>query len=648
MCGIAGYFNKKNISKYENTNLAKKIISTIKHRGPDHEGILYLKNHGVTLLHQRLAIIDLSIDANQPMESNSGRYVITYNGEIYNYLQLKKELIRQGHNFKTSSDTEVLLTSIDHWGLDNALNKFIGMFAFAIYDKKVMELTLVRDRFGEKPIYYSNVNDNLIFGSELKALKAHPAWEGVIDQNALNLYLKYSYVPSPKSIYKNVKKVSPGTYIKFIISENTCKEILQKKWYSTREKSKKFTGTYEDALTYTEDLINKSINYQKISDVPLGVFLSGGIDSTLVTSLMQKNDNSKIKTFTLGYKDKNYDESDYAKKIAKHLGTDHTDWIVGEEEIINHIPNLPTYYDEPFADSSQMPTYLVSKLAQESVKVSLTGDGGDELFGGYNRYIFAPKILKLKKYPTIFRKFISNLISHGSTRQWDNLSKVINKFLPPKFQFTMLPEKLYKFRDLLDLNDEYEVYDNLVSTWKKITPSLVKKTDNSNEQNLASNFYKSGFSFEERMMHMDLNTYLVDDILVKVDRAAMSNSLETRVPFLNNELVNFALTLPLSMKIDKSGKSKILLRDILKKYVPQKMTERPKLGFGIPIDSWLRGSLKEWAGDILNEKKINDQNHLNFEIIDKEWQDHLSGKENNHHKLWNILMFQSWLETEKN
>lgn len=648
MCGIAGYFNKKIISKFENTNLAKNIISKIKHRGPDHEGILYIKNHGVTFLHQRLAIIDLSIDANQPMVSNSGRYVITYNGEIYNYLELKEELTRQGHNFKTSSDTEVLLTSIDQWGLDNALNKFIGMFAFAVYDKKIKELTLVRDRFGEKPIYYSNFDDNLIFGSELKALKAHPAWKGAIDKDALDLYLKYSYVPSPKSIYKNVKKVSPGTYIKFNISENTCKEISQKQWYTTKKKFKQFGGTYEEALKHTEHLINKSINYQKISDVPLGVFLSGGIDSTLVTSLMQRNDSSKIKTFTLGYKDKNYDESDYAKKIANHLGTDHTDWIVSEEEIIKYIPHIPTYYDEPFADSSQMPTYLVSKLAQEKVKVSLTGDGGDELFGGYNRYIFAPKILKLNKYPMFLRKLISNLILFGSASHWEKLSRVINKVLPSRLQFTMLPEKLFKINDLLDLKDEYEIYDNLISTWKKITPSLAKKNDNSFKQNLADDFYKSGFSFEERMMHTDLNTYLVDDILVKVDRAAMSNSLETRVPFLNNELVNFALTLPLSMRIGKSGQSKILLRDILKKYIPETMTERPKIGFGIPIDSWLRGSLKEWAGDILNKKKINDQNYFNFEIIDKEWQDHLSGKKNNHHKLWNILMFQSWLETEKN
>ena len=646
MCGIAGYIDKKNISKSQNVNIAKNIIATLEHRGPDHEGMLFLEDHGITFLHRRLAIIDLSTDANQPMESNSGRFVITYNGEIYNYFELKKELICLGHNFKTSSDTEVLLTSIEQWGLDNALNKFIGMFAFAVYDKKMKELTLVRDRFGEKPIYYYNSNENLIFGSELKALKAHPAWSGIIDQDSLNLYLKYSYIPSPKSIFKYVNKVNPGTYIKFKVTNNQCQKILEKKWYSTQSKIEAFDGTYKEALEFTEVLINKSINYQKISDVPVGVFLSGGIDSTLVTSLMQNNISTKVKTFTLGYNDSLYDESIFAKKIANHLGTEHNEWIVGEDEVIKHIPNMSRLYDEPFADSSQVPTYLISKLAKQKVKVSLTGDGGDELFGGYNRYIYAPKILKLKKYPPILKKIISNLISFGTPSQWSSISNTINKFIPSKYRFTTFVEKLYKLSDLMELNGEYEIYDSLISTWKKELPSLVHKIDF--KKYSEDSFYKSGNSFEERMMRTDLNNYLVDDILVKVDRAAMANSIETRVPFLNNELVNFALSLPLSMKIDGNGQGKILLRDILYKYVPKKMVDRTKAGFGMPIDSWLRGSLKEWANDLIDKKKINDQNYLNYELINKEWKQHLSGEKNNHHKIWNILMFQSWLEMENN
>lgn len=646
MCGIAGYFEKNNISKIQNINIAKNIISTINHRGPDHEGILFLENHGVTFLHKRLAIIDLTTDANQPIESNSGRYIITYNGEIYNYLELKNELIHLGHNFKTSSDTEVLLSSIDHWGLDFALKKFIGMFAFAIYDKKSKEITLVRDRFGEKPIYYCNINSNLIFGSELKALKAHPAWTGKIDKDSLNLYLKYSYIPSPKSIYKNVYKVKPGSYVKFKLDNNQCKEILQKKWYITESNVEPFDGTYKEALETTETLINKSINYQKISDVPIGVFLSGGIDSTLVTSLMQNNNIEKVKTFTLGYYNKSYDESAYSKKIANHLGTDHSEWVVSEREIMGHITNMSKIYDEPFADSSQVPTYLISKLAQKKVKVCLTGDGADELFCGYNRYIFAPKILNYQKYPNILKNFIAKMILNFTPSQLNNITSIFNYFLPSKYRFSTLSEKIYKLSDLISLNNEYEIYDSLVSTWKKEVPSKFPKIDNENY--LADNFYNSGNYFEKRMMCTDLNNYLVDDILVKVDRAAMSNSLETRVPFLNQDLVNFVLSLPLSMKIDHKGRSKILLRDILSKYVPNKMIDRAKTGFGIPIDTWLRGSLKEWANDLIDKKKINDQNYLNFEIIDREWQQHLSGKKNNHHKLWNILMFQSWLENEKN
>ena len=644
MCGIAGYFEKKNFSKMQNTNIAKNILTKLEHRGPDHEGILFLENHGVTFLHRRLAIIDLSTDGNQPMSSNSNRYIITYNGEIYNYLELKDELIQQGYNFKTSSDTEVLLTSIDHWGLDIALKKFVGMFAFAIYDKKLNELTLVRDRFGEKPIYYSNLNDNLIFGSELKALKAHPAWVGRINKDSLNLYLKYSYIPSPKSIYKDVYKVNPGSYVKFKINNNQCKEVKKKKWYNIQSTVEPFKGTYSEAVEITETLINKSINYQKISDVPVGVFLSGGIDSTLVTTLMQKNNLTKVKTFTLGYENKMYDESTFSKKISSHLGTEHTDWILNQNEVVDHIPNMSKIYDEPFADSSQVPTYLVSKLAKLKVKVSLTGDGGDELFGGYNRYIYAPKIIEYQKYPTIFKKLFKKLILSFAPGQLNKILDKINMFLPPSFRFLSLAEKLYKLSELIELNDQYQIYDSLISTWKKETPSLLI---NDNKGHLSENFYKTGSSFQERMMLTDLNNYLIDDILVKVDRAAMSNSLETRVPFLNQELVNFALSIPLSMKINEKGKSKILLREILHKYIPKKMIDRPKAGFGIPIDSWIRGPLKEWSNDLINKKKITSQNYFNFEIINKEWQQHLSGKKNNHHKLWNILMFQSWLESEK-
>ena len=646
MCGIAGYISQKKLSKSERIKTAERIISTIKHRGPDNEGKLFLDDHGITLLHQRLSIIDLSDAASQPMTSNTGRFVVTYNGEIYNYLELKNELANLGNNFKTSSDTEVLLTSIEQWGLEGALSKFIGMFAFAIYDKKLRELTIVRDRFGEKPLYYTNLGSTLVFGSELKALKAHPDWVGSIDQNSLNLYLKYSYIPSPKSIYKNVFKLSPGSYIIFKVIGNECKEIKKKKWYVVESKSEKFKGSYIEALKETENLLNKSINYQKISDVPIGVFLSGGIDSTLVATLMQNSTSKKVETFTLGYANKEYDESIFAKKIANYIGTEHNEWIVKEEEVADCIISISKICDEPFADSSLLPTFLISKLAKKKVKVCLTGDAADELFGGYNRYIYAPKILKLKRYPLFFRKFISRLILIATPSQWREILNILNRFLPSNFHFLNLTEKLYKLSEVIELNNEYQIYDNLISTWKKVLPSLSQiNSDTINEMN---NFYINGDNFEERMMFADLNNYLVDDILVKVDRSAMNNSLETRVPFLNNHLVNFSRSLPLSMKIDKNGQRKKLLKDILCKYIPNKMIERPKAGFGIPIDTWLTSSLKEWASDLLHDKKIYEQNYLNYKLINKKWKQHLSGEKNNHHELWNILMFQSWLEEEKN
>ena len=645
MCGIAGFIDKTKLSESDKTNIIKKMLPTLKHRGPDNEGVLSINNYDVTLLHQRLAIIDLSVGGNQPMESNSNRFAITFNGEIYNFLELKDELVSLGHNFKTSSDTEVLLSGIEEWGLDIVLTKLIGMFAFAIFDKKNNELTIVRDRFGEKPIYYTQSNKVLIFGSELKALKAHPDWNGEIDTEALNLYFKYSYIPSPKTIYKNVFKLNAGTYIKFKISDDDIKKVEDKKWYSIKFNNQTFNGTYNDAINETEYLLKKSINYQKISDVPIGVFLSGGVDSSLIASLMQDGSSNKVKSFSLGYTDKRYDESIFAKKIASHLGTEHTELILNESDVVQHILNMPELFDEPFSDSSQVPTFLVSKLAKKDVKVSLTGDAGDELFGGYNRYIYAPKILKLLQYPLISRKFISNIISYLTPRQLNFLSSIINKFLPNKYRFANLTEKLYKFSNVIKLNSEFEIYDNLVSTWHRVSPSLIK--EEKYDIILAKNFHNSADNFEKRMMYTDINNYLIDDILVKVDRSAMGNSLETRVPFLNDKLFELAMKLPLSMKIDKNGQGKKILRDILYKYVPKKMIERTKTGFGIPIDSWLRGSLKEWAIELINEKKIKEQNYLNFEVINQQWKQHLSGEKNNHHKLWNILMFQSWLEKEK-
>lgn len=644
MCGIAGFIDNRKISKSNIDELSKKILFSLHHRGPDNKGKLLLEESGITLLHSRLSIIDLNSNANQPMISSSERYVITFNGEIYNFLDLKKELLNEGFSFQTSSDTEVLLATIEFWGLDEALKKINGMFAFCLFDKKLNELTLVRDRFGEKPIYYFYKNNNLIFASELKAIKLHPSFDNSLDTESINLYLKYSYIPSPNSIYKNVKKVGPGSYVKFKIINGKCKKISQVKWYDLNLNLNTFKGTYQEALIDLEELISNSINYQKIADVPIGAFLSGGIDSSLITSLMQANSSERIKTFSVGYTEKSYDESVYAKQIANHLGTEHNELILNENDVIKHIPSMPTIYDEPFADSSQVPTYLISKFAREKVKVCLTGDSGDEIFGGYNRYIYAPKFMKYSKYPIFLRSLFSRLINKTKPSQWDYLFRLMNSIIPNKYKYLSFSEKVFKANQIIEMNDEYQIYNHLISIWNKNSPSLI---NSENCDSLSRNrFYENGDSFIERMMNTDLKDYLPNDILVKVDRAAMANSLETRIPFLNSEIINFAMSLPMHMKVNPSEGGKKILRDILYKYVPKNMIERPKSGFGIPIDHWLRGSLKEWANDLINKSVIEKQGYLNYALISKEWNQHLSGDFNNHHRIWNILMFQSWLETE--
>lgn len=646
MCGISGFLNiAKNKSKEELTNIIVPMTDMLYHRGPDSSGIWIEETWGLALGHRRLSVIDLSREGHQPMESN--RYVITYNGEVYNFNSIRKELENRGYRFKGHSDTEVILSSIEEWGILHAIEKFIGMFAFALWDKKEKKLYLVRDRIGEKPLYYGWIGNTFVFGSELKAIRRHPEFNSEVDKNVLNSFLRFNYIPTPYSIYKGIYKLNPGSILE--ISAHNKKEEAYYYWNPVEQinkaKNQIFRGSEQDALCDLELLLKDTIKNQMISDVPLGAFLSGGIDSSTIVSIMQANSPLPIKTFTIGFHENAYDEAKYAKEVANYLGTDHTELYVTPEEAIAVIPNLPLLYDEPFADSSQIPTFLVASLTKKKVTVSLSGDGGDELFGGYNRYFWTEKLWnKIRWMPKGLRHVTSQTIKFIPPSTWDNLFSVIEPVLSNKLKQRLPGDKLHKLAEILNTKTPEDVYKRLVSTWKE--PTEVVKEGSENHDH----FYKSKEaklnSFIEKMMFTDLITYLPDDILVKVDRACMGVSLESRVPFLDHRVIEFAWQLPLEMKI-KNGQGKWLLRQLLYKNVPKELIERPKMGFGVPIESWLRGPLKDWAESLLDEKKIIDEGYFNPEPIKRKWNEHLSGKRNWQYYLWSILMFQCWLESTK-
>ena len=497
------------------------------------------------------------------------------------------------------------------------------MFAFALYDMENKTLFLARDRFGEKPLYYSQMNGHFFFGSELKALVKHPSFNKKISKRALKSFFKYNYIPAPDSIYENTYKLKPAHYIEF----NTKDSTFIERPYWTIKKDEIFKGSYQEALSILETKLMTTVKEQMISDVSIGAFLSGGVDSSTVVALMQKVSSKPVKTFSIGFNEKKFNEAEYAKAVANHLKTDHTEMYVSAKDALSVVPKLSTIYDEPFSDSSQVPTYLVSAMTRKHVTVALSGDAGDEVFGGYNRYFFAPKIHnKLKMIPFPMKKMLISGIKTVPNKVWD-------KVLP----FTT--DKVHKLASVLDLKSEYDIYNRLISHWGDAENPVL-----SDESVINYSFDKSdSMSFEEKMMMLDTHTYLPDDILVKVDRAGMAVSLESRIPFLDHRVVEFAWTLPLEYKIQK-GVGKRILRDILYKHVPRELIDRPKMGFGVPLDSWLRNELKEWAEDLLNEQKIKSAGLLNYSIIKKKWDEHQSGKMNWQYLLWDVLMFQDWYE----
>lgn len=621
----------------------------ISHRGPDTNGIWSDKNLGITFGHQRLSIIDLSVEGNQPMQSNSGRFILTYNGEVYNHLEIRKELEQNNSNTKWrgSSDTETLLEAIDSWGIEIALQKIEGMFAFGLWDKKKRSLILARDRAGEKPLYYGwqgeGINKVFLFGSELKALKIHPMFRGEIYRNAIALQLRHNCIPAPYSIYKDIYKLMPGHYLELKDSDLKKNSLPPTKSYwsfidtAVYENKNQFSLGDLDIKKDLEKHLKLSVKKQMISDVPLGAFLSGGIDSSTVVALMQSQSSKPIKTFTIGYSENDYDESKYAKKIAKHLGTDHKELYVSPSKAMEVIPKLPTIYDEPFSDSSQIPTFLVSKLAKDHVKVALSGDGGDELFCGYNRYLMGKKFLYISRFmPSSLRKILASSIQQISPKKWNKISN----FLPGLNKYVNFGDKIHKGASVLASETLYDYYYKLCSHWKNPN-RIVLNCEEPKTLLTDLNQDLKNFNIQQQMMILDFITYLPDDILTKVDRAAMANSIETRAPFLDHKLIEYVWKIPHSLKF-RNGKGKWILKQILEKYVPKNLSEKPKMGFGVPIGSWLQEPLKDWAENLLSEKRLKQDGFFDSKSIRDKWTEHLSGKKNWQYDLWDILMFQAW------
>ena len=645
MCGITGFLDTSKSSSTDKLNfIITRMCDQIKHRGPDDFGTWIDARNGIALGFRRLAILDLSPTGHQPMESADERYMIVFNGEIYNYGKLRDELLVFGHRFRGTSDTEVMLAAITQWGLISAVQKFNGMFAFALWDKHGHTLSLVRDRLGIKPMYYGKSKNTIFFGSELKSLRAHPDFISDIDRDALTGFLRSSYIPAPYTIYHEVFKLPPATILTFSPGQNFS-DAAQNVYWSHRDTvefglANQYRGNDLEAIDALEKTLTRSIGERMISDVPLGAFLSGGIDSSLIVMLMQKQNRLPIKTFTIGFNEGSFDEATHARAVAKHLGTDHTELYVSPDDARAVIPLLPTLYDEPFADPSQIPTFLISELARRQVTVSLSGDGGDELFGGYNRYAWIDRIWKrTSRVPLKFRKTIANGFSLLHPQDWEKFFKLTFQNIPNPV------DKVEKLARILSAPGPEAIYRDLVSHWKN--PSAIVIGGQEPLTTLTEyNFEAKNLTFEEHMMALDQLTYLPDNVLAKVDRASMGNSLEVRAPFLDNhETVEFAWKLPLNMKI-RNGQGKWILRQLLYRHVPREMVDRPKMGFGVPIDSWLRGPLKGWAESLLDENRLHKEGYFHPKEIRQKWMEHSSGTRNWQYDLWNVLMFQAWLEEQ--
>lgn len=650
MCGFVGFLTSGPWMRNEAAkSLLVRMADSIEHRGPDSAGYWHDAASGIALGHRRLAIMDLSPAGAQPMESPCGRYVLAFNGEIYNHSNLRRAM--DYLPWRGNSDTETLLAGFSVWGIRTTLERSIGMFALAVWDKKQRTLTLARDRLGEKPLYYGwqrqGEDSCFLFGSDLTALKAHPAFVGDINRDALALYMRHNAIAAPHSIYNGIHKLAPGCLLSISLAARQPK--IEPYWslpqVAEQGVASPFLGTDAEAVDALEALLKDAVRQQMMADVSLGAFLSGGIDSSTVVALMQAQSPRPVKTFTIGFNEQNYNEAVHAKAVARHLGTEHSELYVTAQQAMDVIPKLPSLYSEPFSDSSQIPTFLVSQLARQHVTVSLSGDAGDELFGGYSRYNFTQRLWdKLSSIPVALRRLAGSSIAALPASTWNNLAAPLRPLLPDSLRHANLGDKLRKGGTLLGARSLDELYFKLLSHWEPADLVLGAKEPLTHLHGKPLPLV--GLDGVQRMMALDSITYLPDDILVKVDRAAMGVSLETRVPFLDHRVVEFAWSLPQHLKL-RDGVGKWALRQVLYRHVPRELIERPKMGFGVPIDIWLRGPLREWAEHLLDECRLRQQGFFNPVPIRRKWAEHLSGKRNWQPLLWDVLMFQAWLEHQR-
>lgn len=650
MCGIAGYIKLSGPNKGVTEGVIRSMTASLHHRGPDNRGIWLDEASGIALGHCRLSILDLSPAGHQPMCSTSGRFILVFNGEIYNHICLRSQLekVEQKPAWSGHSDTETLLVGFETWGITATLQRTIGMFALAVWDRAGRTLTLARDRLGEKPLYYGWQGDTFLFGSELKALKAHPAFKAEINRNALTLLLRHNYIPTPYTIYQGIHKLPPGTLLT-LVSARYPSDAKPAPYWSLREvaehgQAHPFQGDEREAIATLDELLRDAVRSQQLSDVPLGAFLSGGVDSSTIVALMQAQSSHPIKTFTIGFQEPSYNEAHYAKVVAHHLGTDHTELYVTPQEAQEVIPRLPDIYDEPFADSSQIPTFLVAQLTRHHVTVSLSGDAGDELFGGYNRYLLTSKIWRTIRWlPASIRQVAAHGITALSPAAWNRLYGVGRPLLP-QLHFSQPGDKVHKLAEILIATNPEMIYRTFISHWKRPAALVIGATE---PPTIPSNSdcWADLSDLDHQMMYLDAMSYLPDDILVKVDRAAMAVSLETRVPFLDHRVVEFAWRLPPTLKI-RHGQGKWILRQVLDQYVPKTLIERPKMGFGIPLDDWLRGPLRDWAEALLDESRLRRESFFQPKPIRHKWAEHIAKKRNWQYHLWDVLMFQAWLENQ--
>ena len=644
MCGIAGFLDSRaRTSPAELRDVARRMGLSLRHRGPDSGGVWVDERSGIALAHRRLAIIDVSEAGSQPMVSADGRLVISFNGEIYNHLSIRralKECAREP-KWRGTSDTETMLAAFSAWGVAESMPRLRGMFAFALWDRERQCLYLARDRVGEKPLYYGWLGRMFVFGSELKALRCHPAWEGELDRGALTLYMRHDYVPAPHSIYAGIRKLLPGALLRL---EGLTDPTIEAYWTlrDTIEDAARepFRGSATEAVDGLQKVLSESVAEQMIADVPLGAFLSGGIDSSTIVALMQAQSRHRVRTFTIGFHESRFDEAPDAKAVARHLGTDHTELYVTPEEAIDAIGLMPQLYDEPFGDSSQLPTFLLARLTRREVTVALSGDGGDELFAGYKHYELGQTLLRyVEGIPSPLRAAARTGIGALSPRIWDTILKPGNALVSSGKLHTATGDKLYKWGSFFSL-DQPEFFRHLVSCCLNPSRLVVGGSEPPTAFTDPARQHRNG-EFLDFMMALDLVSYLPDDILVKVDRAAMGVSLETRVPLLDARVIRYAWSLPRQLKV-RSGKTKWVLRQVLDRYVPSALIDRPKMGFAIPIEEWLRGPLRAWAQSLFDEALIRKQGVLEIKPVADIWRNYLNGNNELTRQIWNILMFQAW------